>query len=148
MSLTLFNQFPGDLAAEKHTLASDTLKLGIVNNTTVPDAALTTPVWGSFSANEVVSTGGYTSGGITLTHTWTLESGIWVLRLASLELAQNTLGFTNGYWGIVFNESAPSDEALGFIDLSGADETLGAIRIRWNDASVGSLGIAATLRTT
>ena len=79
--VTMFDEFLLELGKETHNLTSDTLKLGIVDNTITPLATQTTPTWSDFSTNEVATTGNYTANGETLTTvTWTLISGIPTLK--------------------------------------------------------------------
>lgn len=136
---TVFEEFAVQLGQELHTLASDTLKLGIIKNTAAPTASDATPAWGDYSANEVSTAGGYASGGITLSGvTWTEAGGVATLDdTGNISLAQNASGFTDGYWGILYNSSAAGSQAIGFLDLGGpVSEVAGPIAINWNASGI------------
>lgn len=136
---TVFEEFALQLGQELHTLASDTLKLGIVDGTLAPTAADATPAWGDYSANEVGTGGGYVAGGITLSGvTWTEAAGVATLDdSGNIALAQNASGFTDGYWGILYNSSAAGSQAIGFLDLGGpVSEVAGPIAINWNASGI------------
>jgi len=51
-------------------------------------------------------------------------------------LAQDASGFTNGRWGIIYNNSDTNKRAIAFVDF-GSDRSLvsGAITIDWNGAT-------------
>jgi hypothetical protein len=137
----MFNEFLLEAGKGSHDLSSDTLKLGIIDDTVEPTAADTTPTWGDYSANEVATTGNYTSGGETLTSvTFTLASGIPTLSADDILIAMDALGFTDGSYGILYNSTA-SDKAIGFVELedsSGnpASEQAAAVSIEWDDGVV------------
>ena len=136
---TVFEEFAIQLGQELHTLASDTLKLGIINNTAAPTASDATPALGDYSANEVGTGGGYAANGITLSGvTFTEAGGVATLDdTGNISLAQNASGFTDGYWGILYNDTAAGDQAIGFLDLGGpVSEVAGPIAINWNASGI------------
>lgn len=114
-----FNEFGLELGKETHQLVSDTFKLAIVDDTITPAVDDTTPTYSDYSANEVSGTN-YPAGGITITsQTWTLVSGVPTFDFANITIAQSGSGFSDGYWGILYNTSSGSGEAVLFIDLGG-----------------------------
>lgn len=137
---TVFEEFADQLGEEIHNFASDTIKLAIIDDTVTPTAADATPAWGAssgvdYDANEVTDAGGYTAGGETIPVTWTEADGVATLNDDSgdVALAQNASGFTDGYWGILYNDSATNKNALGFLDLDGpVSEQAGPVNINWN----------------
>lgn len=131
----LFEEFSKDVASGVHNFSSCTLKLGIVNNDHVPSADEATPRWADYSANEVSTAGGYTANGITLSGDTFAEAGgvTTVDDTGNVLIAQNAAGFENGYWGILYNDTASNDEAIGYIDLGGpVSEVAGPIAITWS----------------
>jgi len=142
--LTVFEEFAIQLGTETHTLTSDTLKLGIIDNTSPPAADDSTPRWSSYSANEVSDAGGYVSGGITLTGVSFNEAdGVAVLAASNVSLAQNASGFTDGYWGIIYNDSNAIDSAIAFVELGGpASEQAGPININWNASGILTISVS------
>jgi len=116
----IFNAFWGRLGEGEYDIASDTFKLGIVDDTITPLITDTTPTWSDYSANEVSGTG-YTTGGETLTTvTWTESpAGVWTMDSDNIVIAYNVAGFGDGYWGILYDDTHGSGEAFSFIDLGG-----------------------------
>ena len=138
---TLFDEFVDQLGEEGHNFSSDTLKLGIIDNTAAPTAADATPTWADYSANEVSAAGGYVANGISLTGvTWTETGGTATLDANNIALSQNGSGFTNGYWGILYNDTNPTDMAIGFVDLGGpVSEQAGPVNINWNASGIATV---------
>ena len=136
---TVFDEFVLNIGKEVHELSSDTLKLGIVDDTITPTAGDATPVWGDYSGNEVSAAGGYVADGITLTGvTFTEAGGTATLDdTGNISLAQDGSGFTDGYWGILYNSSAAGSNAIGFLDLGGpVSEQAGPVNINWNASGI------------
>ncbi|MCG7904411.1 MAG: hypothetical protein JAY60_18540 [Candidatus Thiodiazotropha weberae] len=139
--VTLFDEFKREIGEEVHNFASDTLKMGIITNTTAPTAADATPRWADYSGNQVTTGTSYVSGGPALTHTWSEAAGTVTLAIQSFTLAQDSgSGFTNGAWGVIYNDTAPADQAIGFVELGTADLSAGPVTIRFNNAAVGVAG--------
>ena len=137
----LFNRALLDAGKKLHDWSADTLKMGIVNNTTVPTVNTTDPRWGSggttnFSSNQVTPATGY-SGPITLASvTFTQVSNIPTLRASIVTVAQDASGFTDGYWGIIYNDTDSGKRAIAYVDLGGAVGNVdGPIDIDWNGAN-------------
>ena len=142
---TLFEEFAAQLGGENHAFASDVLKLGIITNVAAPTAADTTPTWSDYSANEVGTGGGYVTGGITLSGvTYAEVAGVATLDdTGNIAIAQNAAGFTDGYWGILYNSTNATGMAIGFLDLGGpVSEVAGPIAINWNASGIFTLTIA------
>jgi len=142
--VTLFEELAKDLADEVHDLAADTLKLGLIDNTTAPTAADATPRWADYSANEVSTAGGYTANGETLTTvSYTEAGGVGTLDADDVELAQDGSGFTDAYWGILYNDSATNKEAIGFVELGGpVSDQDGPVNIRWNASGILTITVS------
>ena len=137
--LTIFEEFSDQLGKEAHNFSSDTLKLGIVDETTpVPVASSAAPTWDDFVGNEVSAAGGYTANGLTLASvTWAEASGVAKLDAADVSLTQDASGFTNAYWGIIYNDTNATDMCIGFVDLGGpVSEQAGPININWNASGI------------
>lgn len=141
---TVFEEFADQLGKEIHNFASDVIKLAIIDVTITPTAADATPAWGTtsgvdYDANEVAITGGYTADGETIPVTWTETSGVATLNdnAGDIALAQDASGFTDGYWGILYNNSATNKNAIGFLDLGGpVSEQAGPVNINWNASGI------------
>lgn len=117
-------------------LSTDTLKLGIVDATITPAADDATPTWSDYSANEVVTTGNYTSGGETLTTvTFTLVSDVATLAADDVVIAIHASGFTDGYWGILYE--SVSGKAICFVDMGGpVSEQAAPVSFEWDGGVV------------
>ena len=142
--VVLFEEFAREEGEGVHDFSADTLKVGLVDNTVTPTASDATPRWSDYSANEVSTSGGYTADGETLTNvTWLEADGVATLDADNISLAQNSEGFTDAYWGIIYNSSATNGEAIGFIDLGGpVSEQSGPVAIIWNVSGIFTKTIA------
>jgi len=136
---TTFEEFSVDLGNGVHNLGSDQLKLLLIDNTTPPTAADATPRLADYVGNEVSTAGGYPANGIALTGEAFAEAG-GVATLddtGNISLAQDGSGFTDAYWGILYNDTAAADQAIGFVDLGGpVSEQAGVISITWNAGGI------------
>lgn len=142
---TVFEEFAVQLGQELHNFASDTLKLGLIDNTAAPTAADATPAWADYSANEVGTGGGYPANGISLSGvTWTEAGGVATLDdTGNISLSQNASGFTDAYWGILYNDTAAGDQAIGFLDLGGpVSEVTGPIAITWAAGGIVTITVS------
>jgi hypothetical protein len=131
-------------AGVSFNLTSDALKLGIVNNTIVPTASTADPRWGTggttnFLANQVALATGY-SGPIALTsQAFTQTGAVVTLTAANVVVAQDASGFTNGYYGILYDSTTVGNYAIGFVDLGGPVSIVsGPLNINWNVAGIGT----------
>lgn len=140
-----FEEFGHQVGDGEHTLSSDVLKLGIVDATITPTLADATPTWSDYSANEVSAAGGYVADGLTIASvTWTEADGLSTLDGTNISLAQDGSGFTDAYWGILYNDTNGTDMAIAFIDLGGpVSEQAGPVAINWNASGMATLDVAA-----
>lgn len=152
---TLFQEFLVSIGEKKINLETDTIKLAIIDGlsgggTVDPAAGDTDPQWGAgsgvdYDTNEVTNAGGYTTGGLTLSGPELERSGATATfddDDSNLSLAQNGSGFTNGYWGILYSDTASNKECIGFLDLGGpVSEQAGAININWHTSGILTISI-------
>ena len=143
--LTVFEEFADEIGEKIHALGSDTLTVGIIDNTTPPTAADATPRWGDYSANQIGTGGGYT-GPVDLTgSTYTEANGVATLAANSFTISQNASGQGSvTAWGILYNNTATNDEAIAFIELGVIDITAGDLVIKFNNVASGSPGTILT----
>jgi len=132
--ITMFEEMSLNTGKALHDFATESFKLGIIDNTTPPVKSDATPAWGDYSANEVSTAGGYTAGGIALgTVTYTEVGGVSTFDAADVVIVQNGSGFTDGYWGIIYNDTNVGKEAVAFVDMGGpVSEQAGQITFGWN----------------
>ena len=143
--LTVFEEATLAFFNGTHNLGSNTIKVGLVDDTLTPTAATATPRWSDFSANEVSTAGGYPANGITLSGTGTSEAAGTATfdDSGNISLAQDAGGFTDAYWAIIYNDTATNDEALAFVELGGpVSEVAGPISITWNASGILALAVA------
>lgn len=125
-----------------HQLAAHTLKLGIITSAVTPAVNTAAPHWGgtgttNLASNQVATGGTSYTGPQTLgSKSVTLTSTGMRFAAASVALAQDASGFTNGRYGIIYNDSDANKRALAFVDL-GSDRSLvaGPLTIDWNGAT-------------
>lgn len=143
-----FGQALHDLGNKIHDMDGDDFRLGIVDNSTVPSVSTAAPHWGgtgttNFAANEVATGTGYTGPLVLATEAWTLVSGVPKFRVSSdASVTQDASGFSDGYWGIIYNNTDANKRAIAFIDLGGpVGNTSGPIEFQWNGADQDVLSI-------
>lgn len=140
-----FEEFSLDLGSGVHNLASDTLKLALVDDTITPTAADATPRWADYSANEVSGTN-YTAGGYELTGVgYTEAGGVSTLDdTGNVTWSQHASGFTDAYWAILYNDDAAADQAIGFIDMGGPVSLQdGDVTVTWNASGIVTVSVTA-----
>ena len=144
--LTLFDVLGDDILNGVHDFdtGGGTFKVGLIDNTTAPTAADATPAWGDYSANEVSGTN-YTAGGATIANTVVNdETGqVWEFDGDDVTWSYHASGFTDAYWAIIYNDSAGSDQAIGFVDLDGPVSLQdGDVTISWASTGIFRLTVS------
>lgn len=133
-----------DLGNKLHSVAADDLRMGIVTTAVVPTKDTVGPHWGgtgttNFLTNQVAVTGtSYTTPVVLTTKTLVNASGVVTLRADIITLAIDASGFTNGAYGIIYNNTDANKRALGFIELSAggtASLVAGQLVIDWAGAT-------------
>lgn len=145
-----FAQALHDLGNKIHDLDGDDIRMGIVTNATVPAVNTAAPHWGgtgttNFATNQVTTGTAYTGPINVSTEGWVLDAtGAKFQLSADPTIAQDAGGgFTNGYWGILYNNTDANKRALGFVDLGGpVGNVAGPIDFAWNGASNNVLSLA------
>jgi len=145
-----FAQGLADLGNKLHDLDTDTLKMGIVTTATVPAVNTAAPHWGgtgttNFAANQVATTGtSYTGPKTCSSPTWTLTATGAALDWAdtNFQMAQDASGFTDGAYGIIYNDTDVNKRAIGYLEISSAGTAslvTGAVNITLNASGALSL---------
>lgn len=137
-----------DLAIAIHNLSTADIRLGIVTAATVPTVATAGPHWGgtgsiNFATTQVSTAGTSYTGPIALTGELVTPTATgFTFGLDEVVLAQDASGFTNGAWGILYNNTDANKRAFGYIEISAvgtASLVAGPITIRFNaDATSGT----------
>lgn len=142
-----FAQALHDLGNKIHDLDNDDLRMGIVTGVT-PAVNTAAPHWGGTGttnyASSQVATGGtsYTGPIVLTSESWTLTSTGAALDVADISLAQDASGFTNGGYGIVYNNTDANKRALGYVEISSSNAAslvTGAINITMNASGILAL---------
>lgn len=136
-----FAQGLHDLGNKIHDLDSDNFRIGIVSNSSVPAVNTAGPHWGgtgttNFAANQVATGTGY-SGPIALdTETWTLTATGAAFDFNNISIPKDEAdGFSNGAYGIVYNDSDANKRAIGYLEISSggsASNVGGALNLNIN----------------
>ena len=119
--------------------STDNFYLAIMDNTTAPTAADTTPVFGDYT--EVGAAGSYTANGTDLGAlsvlvseaggTMTFDSG------TNPTWAQNGSNDVDAWWGIVYNFTDAGKDAVCFVELGGpVDMSAGALTVTWHASGI------------
>lgn len=141
-----FAQGLHDLGNKIHDLDSDDWRMGIITTATTPAVNTAAPHWGGTGttnmATNQVSTGGtsYTGPVVLTSETWTLTATGAISDFADISLAQDAAGFTNGRWGIIYNNTDANKRCVAYVDF-GSDRSLvtGQLAITLNASGVLSL---------
>ena len=139
--IVLFDEF-AETGHKGMDLSADVIKLAIIDDTVTPSNTDTTPMWvvGSgvdYDGNEVSTAGGYTANGETLTYAgvtrWNQSGGTCTFDADNVALVQNLAGFTDAYWGILYNDTSTNKDAIGYVEMGGpVSEAAGPITFAWN----------------
>ena len=144
-----FAQGLHDLGNKIHDLDADDFRMGIITTATTPAVNTAAPHWGgtgttNMSTNQVATTGtSYTAPLVLTAEAWALTATGAAMDVADITLAQDASGFTNGRWGIVYNNTDANKRAVGYLDL-GSDRSLvaGSLTITMNASGILSLAQA------
>ena len=142
----VFNQFAIHIGEKKIDLELGTFKMGLVTSTLEP-VATATAVWATWSGNEVSGTN-YDAGGKALTAPELVLSGAVATFDATADLvwSQSGTGFSTARWGILYEDTAGSDEAVGFLDLGGnVGNVAGDLTIAFHTNGILTITVSDTI---
>jgi hypothetical protein len=141
-----FAQGIHDLGNKIIDMDTDTIKFGLVTNSTVPTVLIAAPCWGAggstnFSSTQVATATSYT-GPITLASvTWTKDNTGAVFDAADPSvIAQDAGGATNIAYAIFYSDTATNKNCIGYMELSttGAISLVaGSLTITFNASGIG-----------
>lgn len=120
---TIFDKFHFGLVSGVFNLdwSVDTIKVAIIKSTVAPVEA-THDFWDDLNANEVSGTN-YTAGGVTLSCTEALTTGVSKLGVSAdpSAWAQHASGFNDGRYAILYKSTgtASTSPLIAFADLGG-----------------------------
>lgn len=124
---------------------TDDIKVAVLDNTTAPTAAATTPALADFT--EVGAAGSYTAGGTSIGDwqtVWSEASGTGTMDSGTNpSWAQNGSNDTDAYWGLIYNDTQAGDPAVAYVELGGpVDMSAGSLTITWNASGICTLTAA------
>lgn len=143
-TIKFFAQALLDLGNKLHDMDGDDLRLGIITTAVTPATTTAAPHWGgtgttNLATNQVTTAGTSYTGPIALTtKTWSVVSGVATLRADIITMALDALGFTNGAWGIIYNNTDANKRAIAYVELSAGGSlslAAGQVIIDWSGAS-------------
>lgn len=141
-----FAQGLHDLGNKIHDLDADDWRIGIATSVTTPAVNTSAPHWGgtgttNFATNQVATGTAYTGPIALASEAWTLTATGANMDFADVVIAQDASGFTNGRWGIVYNNTDANKRAIGYLDL-GSDRSIvgGSLTLQINAS--GALGLS------
>ncbi|MGL1886310.1 MAG: hypothetical protein OCD76_07325 [Reichenbachiella sp.] len=140
---TLFEEYSLYIADGSHDMNSDTFALILI--TTLPTASDATPDRADYT--EVTNGGGYTTGGISLTTSYTEAAGTATFDSTTNPSWTASAGSPTDIKGglLVNNTHAGTNDAVGFIDMTTDGGTTaislvaGDITVTWNASGVFTL---------
>lgn len=150
-TLKWFAQGLHDLGNKIHDLDGDDWRMGIVTTSTVPSVSTAAPHWGgtgttNFSSTQVTTGTAYTGPVVLTAESWTVNSTGATMDFADISISQDAGGgFSNGAYGIIYNNSDANKRAIGYIELSAAGSLSnvgGSITITMNASGTLSLSQA------
>jgi hypothetical protein len=134
-----FEEFRKSMADGSHDLDGDSFSVILI--TTLPNIADATP--DSADYTEVAAGGGYSTGGITMTTTYTESAGVATFADSAAKVWTAAAGSpTDIVAGLVINTThAGTTDAVGFVDMTvdggGTPISLvdGNVTIEWNGST-------------
>lgn len=141
--ITVFDEALPYIRDKVFDFDTDTWKLAIIDSVLTPTATDATPMWHAssgtdYDTNQVVSTGNYTSGGETLASVACNEvAGVMTFTATDVTISQHASGFTDGYWGIIYSETAATNQAIAYVEMGGAvSEVAGDVVFEWSSSGI------------
>lgn len=135
--ITLFHSLFQDLGRGVHNLETATIRIGLITDAVSPTAADATASWGDYSTNEVTPGGNYSAGGPDISGTYSQTAGTATFDATDVSIAADAGNPTDARWGIIYNDSAAGNEAIGYLDLGSViDLSASDLGITWNASGI------------
>lgn len=138
-----FDQGLLDLGLKVHNLGSDDIRMVIVTAATVPSKTTAAPHVGgtgttNFLTTQVATGTGYPAPVALTSESWSIVSAVPTFRADIVTIPQDAAGFTNGAWGIIYNNTDANKRAFAFVEILAAGTASivgGPLVIDWNGAT-------------
>ena len=135
-----FAQGLEDLMRARHDVVGNDIRVGIVVAAAAPAVNSPLPHWGGTGttnfATSQVATGTVYTGPIALSNkSIGLLGTAPTLRADAVTLPQDASGFTNGAYGIIYNNTDANKRALGYVEINAggtASLATGPLEINWD----------------
>ena len=117
-SMSKFNDFTDQLGRGVHNFGTNTIKLALTN--VLPDIATAV---GLGNITQIVTSGGYTDGGYTMTGvTWSESNGVGKLVIADYSIVASGGAVGPFRYLVLYNDTAvsPADALIGYYDYGSA----------------------------
>lgn len=139
----MFSQAAADINNKLLDWDSDDVRMGIVTTTTVPTVGTVAPHWGgtgttNFAANQVALATGYTGPVVLTGKSLANVSNVITLRADPITIPQDAAGFTNGAYGILYDNTDANKRCFGFVELSAGGAlslVAGQVVVDWSGAT-------------
>ena len=134
MASGIYNRFKANLMNKVVDLEADTMKVGLLDNSHSFDSSHTT--WANVSTNELAQTGGYVTGGMTLSSPSVTEA--YATKFDAEDTAWTSATFS-AYHAVIYDTTA-SDNLICSFDFGGVQTvSSGTFTIQWNASGIITL---------
>lgn len=113
-TINAYTSFISAMGSGSFDLANDTFKVLLTTSSYSPSALHD---FLDDITNEVANGGGYTTGGITVTPTWSESGGTYTFDFADLQWTGTGAGFTAHYWVLYKDTGVAATSPLMFYGL-------------------------------
>lgn len=134
MASGLYERFKANLMNKVVHLGTDTIKVGLLNNTHTFTATHNT--WSQVSANEITGTG-YTAGGATLANKTVTQAATTKWDADDTSWTSATI---TAYHAVIHDTTVGTDDLIGNVDFGGVQTvTGGTFTIQWHANGIVTL---------
>lgn len=128
MASGIYNRFKANLMNKVVDLEADTIKVILLNNS--HSFTATHNVLTDISANELASSGGYTTGGATLASGAVTQAA--TTKFDATDISWTSATFT-AYHAALYDDTVATDDLIASIDFGGAQAvSSGTFTIQWH----------------
>jgi len=136
MADTIFDQFVLLMGNGTIDMDTDVLKIALVDDTYTIDK--TDATWAEISGDELANGNGYTTGGETLTVTWTQSGG--TTKFDATDVSWTAATFTARY-AVIYDSTTISDNIICLLDFTeNKIVTAGTFLIQFNISGIITIG--------
>lgn len=137
--VTVFDAHLQNIGRAVHNLETGDISMGLIVDETTPTANAADPAWGEggttdYNDAEVTAqAGNYAADGPSIGGTYSQTAGTATFDVTDVDIEQNGSNPTDARWGIVYDETATNNNAIGFLDLgTNIDLSAGDFTVTWH----------------